>query len=180
MSALPWSGHLPKTDGGKSRPRPYGQSGLTQGRPRRSSFGCASRRRRLPVRTRPRLHPRPAGLGAGVGRQCGVFDGVQRLAGVLQWRMSFAYSAARPRLSALLRAPLLPEMLTASEASLSSLSRDIDYCLIMILAHAVVRSSGNGDDRALRVAEAVVTHRTGDESADADMLLGANNKQRCL
>jgi hypothetical protein len=60
----------------------------------------------------------------------------------------------------------------------SGLSPYVVSCLIMILASAVVGPGGNGNDRAPRVAEAVVTHRSGDEPGNARMLLRADDQQR--
>jgi hypothetical protein len=49
--------------------------------------------------------------------------------------------------------------------------------MIMILIRGIVGYGRNRDHRALGMAEAVVAHGTGDEPADADMILCADDQE---
>src|SRR5207344_2763462 len=57
------------------------------------------------------------------------------------------------------------------------MSRGVGCCMIMIRVRGMVGCGWNRDHRALGVAEAVVAHGTGDDPADADMVLCADDQE---
>src|SRR5512132_1277638 len=65
----------------------------------------------------------------------------------------------------------------AARWSRSAVSGGVGCCMIMIGVRGMVGCGWNRDHRALGVAEAVVAHGTGDDPADADMLLCADDQE---